>query len=297
MAESKRKPAPQGIRPPADDDDVYAIRVPVESAQVNVDRKIEEILARHQRLPDPADEMPPPPATFLSGVLRFPWYLQSLTPWIFCSFGLALSFLGVVLAFWLADHGLTMAAYAMRFSICWVIVFSLSYLSGCFLAIIEGTAGGYDEITDWPKGDWRDYFFSLGYPVGMLVLAALVGTAAYWLTFRQSYAVPVVVGFLVYPFFLLSAMESGSVLGFISRPILRTCIDLWWGWIIVYTITAAMFAGWLAWALYFFPYEGFFTAGVSGPILAAILFIYARLLGRLAWWAQKVAEEENHELL
>ncbi len=295
MAEPKRNPVTPSAKPPVGDVDVYALSMPSEPAAGPVNRRIEEILERHQRLPDPADELPPPPATFLSGVLRFPWYLQSLTPWLFCSIGLALSLLGVVLAFWLADHGLTLAAYAMRFSICWIIVFSLSYLSGCLLAIIEGTAEGWDEITDWPKGDWRDMFFSLGYPFGMLVLAALVGTAVHWLSMKQSLAVPIVVGFLVYPIFLLSAMESGSVLGFISRPILRTCIDLWWGWIAFYTITAAMFAGWLAWALWFFPYEGFFTAGLSGPILVTILFIYARLLGRLAWWAQKVAEDEEDD--
>lgn len=294
MADSDHKAPRQGSKPSVDDDDVYAIRTPVEPTPLSVNRRVEEILLRHQQQhATDDDELPQPPATFLSGVLRFPWYLQSLTPWIFCSVGLALSLSGVVLSFWLVDHGLTMAAYAMRFSICWVIVFSLSYLSGCFLAIIEGTASGYDEITDWPKGDWRDYFFSLGYPVGMLVLSALVGTAAFWLTLRQSWAVPVGVGFLVYPILLLSALESGSVLGFISRPILRTCIDLWWGWILVYAITAAMFAGWLAWGLHFFPYEPFFTAGMSGPILATILFIYARLLGRLAWWSQNLQENNQ----
>jgi hypothetical protein len=212
---------------------------------------------------------------------------------MFCSAGLALSLMGVVLAIWLVDNGLTMAAYAMRMSICWIIAFSVAYLSGCLLAIIEGTSGGYDEITDWPKGDWRDYFFSLGYPVGMLAPAALVATAAYWLTLRQSWAAPVVAGFLTYPYFLLSAMESGSVMGFISRPILRTYVDLWWGWGVVYALSAAMFAGWAAWAAWSFPYEPFFTAGISGPILAAILFVYARLLGRLAWWAQKVAADEE----
>ncbi|NLX96558.1 MAG: hypothetical protein GXY83_10315 [Rhodopirellula sp.] len=296
MAEPNHAGMTRGVKLPVDDGETYAVSTPTErSAPEVVDRRIEEILQRHHLPPDPLDELPPPPTTFLSGVFRFPWYIQSLTPWLFCSFGLALSLLGVLLSFWLVDNGLTMAAYAMRFSICWVIVFSLSYLSGCFLAIIEGTANGYDEITDWPKGDWRDQFFSLGYPFGMLVLAALVGTAAHWLTLRQSIAVPVVVGVVVYPVLLLSAMESGSVLGFVSRPILRTCVDLWWGWLLVYTLSAAMFAAWLAWALYYFPYEGFFITGLSGPILVTILFIYARLLGRLAWWAQKASDDEDED--
>jgi hypothetical protein len=223
----------------------------------------------------------------LSGVVFFPWHLQSLGPWIFCAAGLALSFLGVVLAIWLVDNGLTMAAYAMRLSICWVILFALSYLSGCLLAIIQETASGSREVTEWPRGDWRDYLMSLGYPVGAFVLTALVGAAAHWAALRQSWAVPLTVGLLFYPFFLLSMLESGSMLGFVSRLVARTYLDLWWGWLLVYAFSVAMFGGWLIWALWFFPEEPFFVAGISGPILAALLFIYARLLGRLAWWAHE----------
>ena len=129
MTESKRKTPPQGIQPPNDDDDVYAILAAAPARVPEVDRRIEELLSRHQREPDASEKPPPLPATFLSGILRFPWYLQSLGPWVLCSIGLTLSLLGVVLGIWLVDNGLTMAAYAMRFSICWIIAFAWEKLT------------------------------------------------------------------------------------------------------------------------------------------------------------------------
>jgi hypothetical protein len=299
MMEPDRKASSKGVAPPKDEDEVYGVAAPgaspvsPSSPAPRPDPRFEPLPLRPQTRRDADEEPPPPPAHFLAGILRFPWYVQSLGPWVLCSFGLALSLMGVVLAVWLVDVGLTMAVYAMRFSICWVVFFSVSYVSACLLAIIEGTASGNDEITDWPKGDWRDNVISMVYPVGMLVLACLVGWAAWWLTLRVSWAVPVAVGFLVYPVFLLSAMENGSALGFISRPILRTCLDVWWAWLVLYALSGAMIAGWLVWAVLFFPSGPFVTAGVSGPILAAILFLYARLLGRLAWWGQKAAADRD----
>lgn len=288
MTEPHHHPSRQGRKPA--EEDVYALSTP---ATPPAPPRLESVLLPQRQRVDTTEELPPPPETFLAGVLRFPWYLQSLTPWVFCSVGLSLSFLGVVLCVWLVDNGLTMAAYAMRLSVCWVVTFAVCYLSGCFLAIVEGTANGWDEITEWPGGDWRDYLMSLRYPVGMLILAALVGTVAHWITFRVSWAVPLAAGFLVYPFFLLSAMESGSVAGFFSRPILQSYADCWRDWAVVYGISGAMLAGWLGWAFWFFPYETFFVAALSGPIVAAILFIYARLLGRLAWQAQEAAAKRE----
>lgn len=279
---------PLSKSPVKPEEDIYAVSAPVE----RLVPKEEDILLTYRRPVTTVEEPPPPPSHFLSGVIFFPWHLQSLGPWIFSSAGLALSLLGVVLAIWLVDNGLTVAAYAMKFSICWVIVFAFSYLSGCLLAIIEGTASGCREITEWPRGDWRDYLFSLGYPLGALVLTALVGAAAYYATLCQSWAVPLTVGLLVYPFFFLSMLESGSVLGFVSRLIAQTYVDLWWGWLLVYAFSGAMFGGWLIWALWYFPEEPFFTTGISGPILAAMLFIYARLLGRLAWWAHEAGQSK-----
>ncbi len=284
----------QGIEP-SDEDDTYAISTPT-PAPVRPATQVgrgEDILSRYQR--QALEEVPRRPATFLSGVFRFPWYFQSVAPWVFCSFAIAVSLLAAMLAIWLAAMGLAMVAYAMRLTICWVIVLALSYVSGCFLAIIEGTSNGYDEITDWPAGDWREYLYSLGYPAGMLVPTALLAVAAFWLTQRQTWAAPIVVGFVAYPYFLLSAMENGTVLRPISRPIFQTYLDLWWGWGIFYAAAAMMFGGWAAWFVWSFPNRPVATASISGPILAGVLFIYARLLGRLAWWSQHGDEENDDE--
>ncbi len=284
------------IEPPDGKDDGYAVSMPMPrptAPDSQAEHRAEDILSRYER--QALEEAPTPPATFLAGVLRFPWYLQSLAPWLLCAMAIALSMLAVMLAIWLADTGLALVAYALRLSIFWVIILAMSYLSGCLLAIVEGTANGYDEITDWPAGDWRDYLFSLAYSAGMLVPTALVAVAVYWLIPLETWVLPMAIGILCYPFFLLSAMENGTALRVFSKPILRTYIDLWWGWGIVYSISAGMFGLWTIWFVRAFPDAPFATVVLASPVLAAILFIYSRLLGRLAWWSQHVAAETDDD--
>jgi hypothetical protein len=235
-----------------------------------------------------ADPLPPPPKiAFLSGVFTFPWYLQTLGVWGLISIGLTVSVLGIVLCTWLVDAGLTLAARCFAMPIAWIVLLSAGYTSGSLLAVVQGTSEGYDAIDDWPYGDWREWVWSLRYTALVLVPTLLVAAGVWCLTsFAGSWIPAFAAGFFVYPILLLSALETGSPLALYSRPVLGSLRTLWWGWAIVYAESGLLLAAWAWYVIAEFPWAPFRTVAVAGPLLAAILLIYARLLGRLVWRAQ-----------
>ncbi len=221
------------------------------------------------------------------GCSRFPCYLQTLGVWGLIALGLTLSVLGIVFCIWLVDAGLTLAARCFAGPIAWIVLLSTSYTSGCFLAVVQGTSEGYDVIDDWPYGDWREWVWSLRYTAVALVFTLLVAAGVGWLTSLAGTWIPAfAAGFFVYPILLLSALETGSPLSLYSRPVLGSLKSLWWGWAIVYAESGLLLAAWTWYVLAEFPWAPFRTVAVAGPLLAAILLIYARLLGRLVWRAQ-----------
>ena len=90
---------------------------------------------------------------------------------------------------------------------------------------------------------------------------------------------------LLYPIFLLSSLEANSVFVPLSLPILRSLISCWWGWLTFYALAALLGGSWLGLLLAGLPSFPFLTALACGPLLAAVLLIVSRLLGRLAWRA------------
>jgi len=272
---------------PEPDEDVYAIREPEEPPAERMMRP----LARRVELEPPEEaEQPfsPPPVLILSfvyGVFAFPWYPQTVAAWGLVSIGATLTAEGVVFCFWLADIGMGMAVRAFGPAVLLVGTFCLSYTSACFSTIIEQTAEGGERIEQWPSGLWRDWFWTMPFTLGMLlpplvvvaILARLAGVESDW-----PYAVA---AWLAYPVLLLSALESGSPLAPASAVVLRSLRSVWWGWAVVYAVSAAMGLAWYGAVRETFPYRPFAATLLAAPAATAALFIYARLLGRLMWCA------------
>jgi hypothetical protein len=158
---------------------------------------------------------------------------------------------------------------------------ALSYLSVCFLDVIESTSIGHTNV-DALQGDWRDWFWTLPATVGMLAVAAAVG----WIL---SLVLPVNVWFLIalcallmYPVFQLSSLEAGSPVVPLTLPVVQSIPRRPLAWFVVYAISFAVvgalsFVGRVAWRDP--PYA---TILVLGPLVAVALFFYAWLLGQLA---------------
>ncbi len=249
-----------------------------------------------------ARPVPPPPRwTFFSGVFPFPWYRDNVSKWVYLSIGLLIT--GEVVAAALALSGVgggvgSVGAFAVVgvgffvLPIAWLTIWTFSYAAACCLAVLEETAAGNDEI-NWPEGGWREWlwkFLYTGYLLSLVGLAATgIGllvryqTGLFWPPFFATI-------FVLYPFALLSSLEANSIWVVISPVILKSLFKLIWAWFMFYlevAVLAAPVAG-----LFFFLYlrHPFWTVLIAAPLVSALLLLYARLLGRLAW---KITEQED----
>jgi len=292
---------PQRSAPPAGQDE-YAV-VPPEEYAVRDEPAPARIPVYTPRVREPViaqDPLPEPPALpFWTGVFSFPFYLQSLGVWMLVAMGLTVGALGIVLCIWCLDNGLSLAFRCFVMPVFLIIAFTCSYASAACMAITQATSEGYDQVHDWPTGDWREWAWTMTYPGGMFVLSALLG----WVTHLAIPMWPpipaIVVVFLAFPILLLSALEAGSSMTPVSTPVLQSLVMVWWGWGIFYVETGLMLIGWslLVWSSFAdFPW---LTAAIAAPILAAGFMVYARLMGRLAWYIghimdrQLVTDEED----
>ena len=171
------------------------------------------------------------------------------------------------------------------------ILTTLSLGATC-LAILQDTANGQDEISQWPEGGLfgmlagafpfaMAVFFSLLPGIILYTLAGVVGVmeASRWIFLEFSL-------YLLFPVVQLSILESDSLTMPFSQPILRSLRDEFLLWFTFYLtslalalIVAVMYAG-VTWD------TSFLVLLVMGAVWIFLLFLYFRLLGRLAWATQ-----------
>ena len=97
-----------------------------------------------------------------------------------------------------------------------------SYVSAYYLAAIETTFEGGDEVERLPAVEWREWFWTLPSTSGMFVAAGMVGFGAGYLlpVLKWLLAIPAI--FWLYPLFQLSVLETGSPFLFISPMVAKT---------------------------------------------------------------------------
>jgi predicted Zn finger-like uncharacterized protein len=231
-----------------------------------------------------------PKWTFFSGVFAYLWQGVNLTHWIAMSFGLSVSgILSLTTAQYLGlgGGGLTnlaaMGVPLMMLTIGLALA-TLAYCVASCLAVIQETADGHNEPQASSMAEWNEWIFlllsvvslwaascALGYPLSMV---EAIGPAAF-----------LVCGFFVFPVLLLSALESESFFMPFSPPVLATLVRYWQVWLMFYLLTISTFAGWcfaMDWGIAQAPYM---TVLLNGPVLAAMMLLDARWLGRLVWRA------------
>jgi len=102
-----------------------------------------------------ASSAPPPPPRWpmVSGIFLFPWYPQTLGPWMGMSFGLGLTgFLLLVLL----GPAMQLGLLGLRLflpPVCAAGVLAFGYAAACCLNTIEETLYGWDSIETWPDVD------------------------------------------------------------------------------------------------------------------------------------------------
>jgi hypothetical protein len=150
---------------------------------------------------------------------------------------------------------------------------------------METTAYNYDAPYDWPEPDWRErfvHFLWMGWCLG-LAAALIVPASAFLAETLQGRALICAIGVgLAFPVFILSTMETNS-LSPISAPIWRSLASQSLVWITFYVLSSLLLAGSVLASIELFSRLGWLSPFVLGPLWAATILIYARLLGRLAW--------------
>lgn len=230
----------------------------------------------------------------VQGVFTFPWYLQTLAAWMGISFGLIV--FGELLMF-LWGPGARMGLMGVRLfgppaALAGVLAFS--YAAACFLNVIEETSYGWNVIETWPEMNWKEWVWSLAYVIGLASQAALVGIPLRLIPGLHPW-LPVAVGTLAaFPLVLLGALAADSAWVPLSiLTVLRSLKTHWRAWCFFYLVTGAMAAGWWILTTVHLSRLRWWVPVYSGPLLATVLLIYARLLGRLALGIAKATESED----
>lgn len=227
---------------------------------------------------------------FTNNVFEFPFRFYALTQWIFSSIGIAAGTecaLFALMGLYSRSQAGAIQAGVFGIAAFFMLIFSLSYISGCFIDIVTNAAHNIDKAYDWPNPDHRE---RLWYFLRVVWVAVLAGTIAAAIAGVCAVAGDVfyilfyVVFDLLFPIFLLAGLEADSVFWPVSKPIFRSLKTLWSAWAVFWVLAALMqFAcGALTWIL--FRSAPLLTPLVAGPFWAAAIFIYGRLLGRLAWF-------------
>lgn len=232
---------------------------------------------------------PPPEWTFFSGVFTFPWSSGARMRWVFMSLGWgSVALLGIMLLLIYSNMGVQsgMALAFFALPAIWITFWTLSYAAACFLPVVIDTAAGNDEVNSWPDPVFKEWavqliylsFISLEANVAAYGIGQLIGMAT-----GDPVTPALFASFALFPIILLSSLEANTAFIPLTLPVLRTLATHAWAWIVFYALTGAMMFFWV----WLFPYAVLWNAWLAflaaGPVWAASVLIYARLLGRLGW--------------
>jgi hypothetical protein len=297
--QGQRSPAGEGYNPAQTGYNPTPIGYGYNPSQQQPASQSRLIDAMAERSLPPEKRKSPPPTlanAFIKGVFEFPFYISGLGCLIGTSCGLSFSFLVMVFAL---DQGFSVGAAVRPLgqSAMMAFILTMGFAIAHCRSIVEETAYGADEIENWPPFDWKGWILTFFFAA--IVLAEALA-AAYVLAVPRLMGSPLpwlVITFLLYPVLLLSALENDSPFVPIAMPVLKSFKTLWWAWWLFYVETALLIVFWLAVTFVgmFVLRQPYLTVFVSGPLLAAVLMIYARLLGRLIWCASQEEESDDDD--
>lgn len=243
------------------------------------------------KLPSRHPELPDRP--FLQGTFTFPFHrsvwVRTLVFALWSVVPHVLWFAAVTrLATSVATEAFSSALLFAAFTVCGLMWFAV--LSATVMAVLRETSEGCDEIDNWPSHAFLDW---IGEPVHVfcaVCMSAIPGAAVAWLLTRLNVAPLEIVWItgplsvlIMFPIALISTLETNSMFGVLSWPVVRTLWTTADGWLKFYLTAGVMIVAvvGVCWA----------ASGLGvllGAIVAAIVepvawLIYFRLLGRLAW--------------
>jgi hypothetical protein len=232
----------------------------------------------------------PPNWTFFSGVLGYPWRGVNLSRWTAMAFGMSCA--GMMSFVTLLSLGLVPGARGNQITGIFMSLFailmtlgSLSFSAASWDAALSDTADGHDEPQEASLPEWDLWLSSL---LAVVSIGAVSSAVGYPLSLAIGKAGFLICGMLVFPVLWLSAMECGSYILPYSSPVLRSLVRHPGTWLMFYLLSTPPLVAWVA-AFYFaFGVSPYLAILFSGPIVATLVLLYARWLGRVAWSISQV---------
>jgi len=237
-----------------------------------------------------------PRRAFLRGVFEFPFYLDVLPQWIKLTFALTVE---IALAWKIVQLIMSSAGGGFGgggIAVAALVLLAPAILFGCICiamiwavgsAIIEDTAAGMNHIENWPESLVLDDLPSLIFPAIALFLASLPGVGINWLSengLPWAWFLAPVSTVLLFPFTLLSILETGSVFIPFSLPIFRCVRNRPGTWLWFYGESTAIVAvaAWISVQLWLKSEGSIWLFSFAAILATGAILIYFRLLGRLA---------------
>jgi hypothetical protein len=243
------------------------------------------IQAAQEKRVSAAEEPPQPPRRpMLSGVFTFPFQLNALSPLMFISLGLMV--FGWLLMFWL-EYGAIMgatSAYYLGMPTLAAGMLAFGYAAACSFSIIEETSNGWNTFEIAPDTEWKEWIWSFLHIGALLAEAGIIGYALRLVCTTDSW-LPMIAGTLaVFPPVLLGALAAdGAWVPLAMGKILQSFFLVAWAWGLFYLETIPLAVGWTMLVKTGLAGQGpWLTPLYAGPLLAVIILICARLIGRLA---------------
>jgi hypothetical protein len=228
----------------------------------------------------------PPRWTFFSQVYFYPWSKYVLSRWIWMSIGWSVSWALIsAVTYFIMLGGLSPIAGAFfALPAFWFTFMSLSYSAACGMTVLEGTAAGQQTIDEWPEPDWREWAAKLLYLafIGVLTQGVAAGVTFMAALPGLEWFISIAALHVFYPIILLSALETTNPFWPVSKPVLNSMATHARFWILYFLIScscSALFLG-VAWLSISIPFIG---ALWMGPLIATMIVLQTRLLGRLGW--------------
>jgi hypothetical protein len=226
------------------------------------------------------------------GIYTFPWYPRNLGVWLYLAldFGMIAVLITIMGMIYEVREGL--GGSFMALIIPAVAIASLwtgTYSSGCFLALVEETAAGSHDIS-WPEG--ANIIENLGKFIYLNWLSAccLIPGLAFWvlgpdLQWSDSvwWAYPTLSWVVCFPLLLFSSLAGHIRWILLDWRVLWGLLSKPQALFLMYAPLAAAVAICGGLGLWIFLVPSFLQAAWVGLVWSAALIIYGRALGRAGW--------------
>ncbi len=166
------------------------------------------------------------------------------------------------------------------------------------LTILLETTAGNDRMENWPNvGLFLDWIGELWFIFNTAAVSLLLGMGLDWLLpgllTSREYTVGVTV-FVVFPILLLCTLESDSPFVPVSTVVFASLGRHAIAWLAFYLQAGSLLAAAVAMVYYLGPQlEPRLFIPLAALLFAAVVMIYFRLLGRLAFYCSVEPEEEE----